>query len=1548
MAAKKFVNCKIFSVVWATVLIFLSKASLTSSKASSSKSIITTLDARWHSTPLLLEASEYLAADSNENFWKFVDLSQKTAFSHNSDEYQHIFQVAGKLLAPLGLNFLKFSLSLRYYSPRVELFNKVAHELPAPDCEAFIQLGSQAICGVAEAVAAIKKAENVPLLQSFEFDHHYPKSENKSVAVVLYGKIGSRSFRILHQQLEHLAKYENVDYVLRHYIQSPSDRKIRLSGYGVELAVKKTEYKAVDDSKVKDDAAGKVKETDGADDDEVEGFLFGKLRKLYPELKDNLEQFRKHLKESAHEMAPLKVWQLQDLSFQAAQRVMSSDPQGALKVLRDISQNLPMQTRSLVKTKVKEEMRKEIQLNQKHFAHLGVDAGDSALMVNGLSLPIDELNPFQLLDLLRDEALAMDRFASLGIKGEYLGKLVSLTTQPDHESFVLDARHDSVVFINDLEKDRQYWGWPSDLQEILRPTFPGMMRYIAKNIFTLVFFVDPLDSATTELLKLANELIQNSFPLRFGVSIVANVALDGDADATSNAAIGIARAFHFIASDKDPRQAFDWLLQLYDRVPEGEAPSASNVMQFFTSWYGKDEEEEVFGEDSEFDENRKSAKRFFDKTGFNGLPRVILNGVEIDQEEHDNLEEAVIREVMMQTGPIQHAVFSGSIYRYSSVYEYIMSQPNVVTRVNSIVQSLERPYIDLTGSKQIPDVDINDSEAFAKLDSSQMISLIAKDLKYFTKEGEELSLKPVTNWVIADLANKEGRSLVKAALEQMKSSTSARVGLIHNPAVKKTDDQPELLNVARTVEAVLASKSHVTSSMLTFIETLLDENNDFNKLSHDSIAMEDILAKIPGLKADAVKAKLSDQTSLKGKLFSHQLFCSQVVNLHPGQPAVITNGRVLGPLAGNILFTEDDFKLLENFDMDLYARKVRNQVDEMQFDDLSADDDTSEFRSDIIMKASSALISREKRSRQEITFKEDKHSVMQIGPNQEGPSFDVVVIVDPLSKAAQKIAPILTVLQNVTNVNFKIAMNSREKLSELPVNRFYRYVLEPQLTFDKDGALSEGPFSLFSDMPESVLLTMGIDTPLGWMVEAVYSPYDLDNIKLQDVEKQVVANFELEYIFIEGHCSDFDTRQPPRGLQFTLGTPRNPAMFDTIVMANLGYFQLKAYPGAWTLRVREGRSAEIYDLESVSGSTEEDDKQFTVVVDSFIGKLLKVKVKRKPGMERKDLLGDPDSQSGGIWDSLSSIVGSDSKEKSTQDETINVFSVASGHLYERFLRIMMLTVMKNTKNPVKFWFLKNFLSPSLTAFLPHMAKEYRFEYELVQYHWPHWLHAQTEKQRTIWGYKILFLDVLFPLHVKKIIFVDADLIVRADLKELNEIELHGAPYAYTPFCSSRTEMDGFRFWNSGYWRSHLGGRPYHISALYVVDLDRFRRLAAGDRLRGQYQGLSQDPNSLSNLDQDLPNNMIHQVPIRSLPQEWLWCETWCDDASKSSAKAIDLCNNPMTKEPKLKSAVRIVKEWQELDNEVRRLQESVATKEAATKENERKPIESPRERKDEL
>ena len=50
-------------------------------------------------------------------------------------------------------------------------------------------------------------------------------------------------------------------------------------------------------------------------------------------------------------------------------------------------------------------------------------------------------------------------------------------------------------------------------------------------------------------------------------------------------------------------------------------------------------------------------------------------------------------------------------------------------------------------------------------------------------------------------------------------------------------------------------------------------------------------------------------------------------------------------------------------------------------------------------------------------------------------------------------------------------------------------------------------------------------------------------------------------------------------------------------------------------------------------------------------------------------------------------------------------------------------------------------------------------------------------------------------------------------------------------------------------------------------------------------------------------------------QEWLWCETWCGNETKPAAKTIDLCNNPLTKEPKLQGARRIVAEWPALDAE---------------------------------
>lgn len=65
-----------------------------------------------------------------------------------------------------------------------------------------------------------------------------------------------------------------------------------------------------------------------------------------------------------------------------------------------------------------------------------------------------------------------------------------------------------------------------------------------------------------------------------------------------------------------------------------------------------------------------------------------------------------------------------------------------------------------------------------------------------------------------------------------------------------------------------------------------------------------------------------------------------------------------------------------------------------------------------------------------------------------------------------------------------------------------------------------------------------------------------------------------------------------------------------------------------------------------------------------------------------------------------------------------------------------------------------------------------------------------------------------------------------------------------------------------------------------------------------------------------------RLSIYSLPEEWLWCNTWCTDDSLARAKSIDLCQNPMTKEPKIDMAKRVAPDWASWDAELTALRRS--------------------------
>ncbi|XP_039344476.1 UDP-glucose:glycoprotein glucosyltransferase 1 isoform X2 [Mauremys reevesii] len=1473
-----------------------------------SKAVTTSLTTKWLSTPLLLEASEFLAEEGQEKFWTFVEASQDIRSSDhggtNYSSYHGMLKAACQNLSPLQQNLLKFSLSLRSYSATIQAFQQIAADEPPPvGCNSFFAVHGKKTCEFDTLEILLQTASERLKPFLFKGDHRFPLSNPESPVVILYAEIGTEEFSKFHNLLVSKASAGEITYVLRHYVANPSKEKVYLSGYGVELAIKSTEYKAKDDTQVKGTEVNATMIGENDPIDEVQGFLFGKLRQLYPDLKEELKELRKHLIESTNEMAPLKVWQLQDLSFQTAARILAAPTVDALMVMKDLSQNFPTKARAITKTVVSSELRTEIEENQKYFkGTLGLQSGDSALFINGLHIDLDTQDIFSLFDVLRNEARVMEGLHSLGIEGLSLHNVLKLNIQPSDSDYAVDIRSPAISWINNLEVDSRYNSWPSSVQELLRPTFPGVIRQIRKNFHNFVLIVDPSHESTAELLNVAEMFFSNHIPLRIGLVFVVNDS--EDVDGLQDAGVALLRAFNYVAQEVDNNYAFQTLISIYNKVKTGDQLQVEHVVSVLEKQYPYVEVNSILGIDSVYDQNRKEGRGYYEQTGVGPLPIVLFNGMPFQKEQldPDDLETITMQKILETTSLFQRAVYLGELSSDQDVVEYIMNQPNVVPRINSRILMSDREYLDLTATNNFF---VDDYARFTFLNSKDKTAAVANSMTYLTKKDDSF-VRPVTFWIVGDFDKPSGRQLLYDAIKHQKSSNHVRISMINNPS-----EDPANKNTVITRAIWAALQTQTSNNAKNFITKMAKEET-----AKALEAGADITEfAVGGMDVNTFKEAF--ESPKVDFILSHAMYCRDVLKLQKGQRAVISNGRIIGPLEDNELFNQDDFHLLENIILKTSGQKIKSHIQQLGVEE--------DLASDLVMKVDALLSAQPKgEARIEYQFFEDRYSAVKLRPKEGETYFDVVAIVDPATRDAQRLAPLLMVLNQLINMNLRVFMNCQSKLSDMPLKSFYRYVLEPEISFTAEDNFAPGPIAKFLDMPQTPLFTLNLNTPESWMVESVRTPYDLDNIYLEEVDNRVAAEYELEYLLLEGHCYDITTGQPPRGLQFTLGTSANPVIVDTIVMANLGYFQLKANPGAWVLRLRKGRSEDIYRIYSHDGTDSSPDaSEVTVVLNNFKSKIIKVKVQKKLDMMNEDLLSDGTNENeSGFWESLKwGFTGGQKNDevKQDKDDVINIFSVASGHLYERFLRIMMLSVLKHTKTPVKFWFLKNYLSPTFKEFIPYMAEKYNFQYELVQYKWPRWLHQQTEKQRIIWGYKILFLDVLFPLVVDKFLFVDADQIVRTDLKELRDFNLEGAPYGYTPFCESRREMDGYRFWKSGYWASHLAGRKYHISALYVVDLKKFRKIAAGDRLRGQYQGLSQDPNSLSNLDQDLPNNMIHQVPIKSLPQEWLWCETWCDDSSKKRAKTIDLCNNPMTKEPKLQAAVRIVPEWQDYDQEIKQL-----------------------------
>ncbi|TVY85525.1 UDP-glucose:glycoprotein glucosyltransferase [Lachnellula suecica] len=1481
-----------FNLPWGLTGALLATTYFHSLCASASPSINVGLKASFSSAPYLLELLETAADENATSYYPLLDriadghFSKATTDKQLYEQFIELLKEDGHMPDPETLSSYQFALSMRSSAPRIEAHYQYYHTAAEPSlqaeqdtsCPVWVLFNGKQYCSPA-LDAPHGDISGDSQIQELQFDRIL--GNPTAPPSILYADITSPDFGKFHKTLVKTAREGKTSYRVRHRkaLSAIDSKPLLVPGYGVELALKRTDYIVIDD---REDGDSKPVEE--------------KTEKKEVKFED--EEFA--------DLKPLSTSELFSLGVKASSFIMQSD--NPFETLVKLSQDFPKYSSAIASHNASKEFVAEHDYNRAQL----VPGGYNIWWLNGVQMIEREIEALRILDLLRAERKLVNGVRELGFTGNEAIKLLShqeiAEVQAEGEPQRFDWRDDTeggnvIVWMNDIDKDKRYAEWPTTLQALLQRTYPGQLPSVRRDCFYAVL---PVDFANPQDVLMIAETLQ-SFVKRKLTIRVGLVPITSTIHSLEQARViyylldtfGISTALSYLERSYNSGKVTAPSKTVFDAAVEGRYPRGEKVSRPV---------DEVLKSEDYKDQIEASQKWIKRLSADSKIPPMFIDGAALPRDE--SWLQAMSQRVTADLQAIQQGIFKETFTEETWLPTYFLF--SAAKKRNSLVVPEDEKNLRVFNVNKVVE---ENRELFNTLPRIEADSTSDK-----------------ADWahmvLITDLESEAGAKLLTSAVVFREANPAVELVIAHHPTSDSTATGLSSDLFAHT--KANAGKPFTVKELTTLLSSEKSENAD------------------------------SEQDALSYWHGTNSL--AKSVSLASGQTAILLNGRLVGPIPDPAAFDLKDFAQLLSYERTKRIVPAFTAVEALGLSDkltdpLAAAKISSIVAISTINETPAGIFEQASTLRMnQFDVWNSSHTAIEVGDASTA-SIHMIILVDPASEHGQKWVPLLKALSELDGVYMKLYLNPKERLQELPVKRFYRYVIDSKPTFDDAGAL-QSLSATFTGVPQEALLNLGMDVPPAWLVAPKVSIHDLDNIKLSSIKTDVDALYELENILIEGHSREIPGGAAPRGAQLVLGTERDPHFADTIIMANLGYFQFKANPGFYKIDLQQGRSSEIFNIDSVGAkgwSPVPGDESTEVVLMSFQGTTLYPRISRKPGMATEDVLeAKPDSKLDFVSQGFKFAQGILGKGKPAVEveaqADINIFSVASGHLYERMLNIMMVSVMKHTKHTVKFWFIEQFLSPSFKDFIPYLAAEYGFKYEMVTYKWPHWLRSQTEKQREIWGYKILFLDVLFPLSLDKVIFVDADQIVRTDMMELVNHDLKGAPYGFTPMCDSRTEMEGFRFWKQGYWERFLKGLPYHISALYVVDLHRFRQIAAGDRLRQQYHQLSADPGSLSNLDQDLPNHMQNILPIHSLPQEWLWCETWCSDESLKDAKTIDLCNNPQTKEPKLDRARRQVPEWTVYDDAIAAVdRRRKAPKNEALKNEKSRTLEEPvTSKKDEL
>ena len=258
---------------------------------------------------------------------------------------------------------------------------------------------------------------------------------------MLYADITSPLFAQFHQTISRTAKNGQTLYRVRYRPSAaPLEKRLVVNGYGVELALKRTDYIVIDDRAAETESSeGDV--TTAVSDDVVVG------------------------DEEFSDLKPLSSSELLGLGIKAASFVMASE--NPFETLLKVSQDFPKHSSSITKRNASADFVTEHRTNRESFLPSGINV----IWMNGLQVEARQMDAFALLDQLRRERSIIGSLRNLGFTGSEAVQVLSHPAIAEAKTGGDSQRYDYrdtmegskvIIWLNNIEKDKRYSGWPGD------------------------------------------------------------------------------------------------------------------------------------------------------------------------------------------------------------------------------------------------------------------------------------------------------------------------------------------------------------------------------------------------------------------------------------------------------------------------------------------------------------------------------------------------------------------------------------------------------------------------------------------------------------------------------------------------------------------------------------------------------------------------------------------------------------------------------------------------------------------------------------------------------------------------------------------------------------------------------------------------------------------------------------------------------------------------------------------------------------------------------